>query len=378
MSIAHFANAAMVAASAGGGFVALWDGSLPVTFAQGDAVQAGSDTDLGLVMDFAKSTKDRIIASNRDFDTGGADAGAAQIYVRNGSVWDLEQTLQKAVPVAADLYGSSVCMNGDGTTAVVTWAGNVVGQTNVHVWTRVGSVWSIIQTITTTFASNFTTDSLLSSDGGVLCLRMPNKGTIEIWRWGGASYALEISIDSPQSLSNTFAASFWISEDGKFLGATDSVRGSFYVWENTTGSTWALRPYAGVGVGNNTIRFDGMGMSGDGNLVSIVNSGLTVLNTWEWDGAAYQKISNNLTVPAFPSAARMSSSGQQIAVDVASGENVDMFEGEGDVPYVSSGVQSPISPTGTGRGKTISYDGRMIVVGSDNWSGEGRVFSMEV
>jgi len=51
---------------------------------------------------------------------GLADAGAAEVYVRNNSGgWDWSKELTEPAPAAGDRFGASVALNGDGTTGVV-------------------------------------------------------------------------------------------------------------------------------------------------------------------------------------------------------------------------------------------------------------------
>lgn len=378
MSIVHFANASMVAAPFSS---LLWDGSLPVTFSQGDAVETGASTLFGIDIELAKSTKDRVIVGNRGYDTGGADIGAAHIYLKSGSSWVLEQTLQRSGAAAGDLYGNAVAISGDGTRAIVANSGNVTGQTNVEVWSRSGTTWSRIQTITTTFSVGSQTNFIeVSSDGAFLLLRNNSSfGIIEGWRWGGASYSNEFDFTEPSN-TNSFAASFFISEDGKFVGVTRHAATTFIVWENTTGSTWVERT-AGTGVQNSAPQDYGFGMSGDATFVSIATNGTSVINTWEWDGAAYQKVTTNLSI-TFPRSGRMSSSGGVIAGSIGSTANTNMYEGDGTVPYVSSGTQTPDDPEGSGISWDLSYDGKMFVVGQNSWKAangnQGRFFSMDV
>ncbi len=355
----------------------IWDGATP-TFAQGDAVETGSGTLFALDTDLAKSTKDRTIIGNRGYDIGGADIGAAHIYLRVGSDWILEQTLQRSGALADDKYGSAVAINGDGTIAIVANSGNITAQENIEVWTRAGTTWSRIQTITTTFAVGSYTNSIqVSSDGGFLCLRNNSSfGIIEGWRWDGAQYVFEFDFTEPSN-TNAFAESFWISEDGLFVGANRQT--TFFVWENTSGSIWDLRP-AGTGAAFG-LADNGFGMSNDARVVAIAHQGGSNINTWEWDGAAYQKITVNFPV-TFPTSARMSSDGFQILTNVSGTANIEMLEGDGDVPYVSSGIFIPDDPEQSGSGWVISYDGTMVLVGNEGWKNsndnQGRFFTLEV
>ena len=48
-------------------------------------------------------------------DTGGADIGAAYIFVRSGSTWAQQAKIQSSDKEAGDRFGWSVSISGDGT-----------------------------------------------------------------------------------------------------------------------------------------------------------------------------------------------------------------------------------------------------------------------
>jgi hypothetical protein len=87
--------------------------------------------------------------SFRDKPGGGVNAGAAYVFVRSGTTWTEQQMLVPSDGAAADRFGFSVALSGD--TLVVgayrddTTAGMDAG--SAYVFVRVGSVWNLQQKI---------------------------------------------------------------------------------------------------------------------------------------------------------------------------------------------------------------------------------------
>ena len=104
-----------------------WDGAADSRF--GSAVSLSADGTRALV------------AANVD-DEAGVDAGAAYVFLWNGAAWAAESKLLAEDGAAGDLLGDSVALSGDGTTALVGAPADEGLRGSAYVFTRLGSVWT--------------------------------------------------------------------------------------------------------------------------------------------------------------------------------------------------------------------------------------------
>jgi hypothetical protein len=108
--------------------------------------QAGASFGFSL----AASGNTLVVGAQQEDTAGGADAGAVYVFVRAGSSWSLQQRLTAPDGAEGDLFGISVSVSGD--TAVVgadfhdTAAGADAGA--AYVFVRAGTVWTLQQKIT--------------------------------------------------------------------------------------------------------------------------------------------------------------------------------------------------------------------------------------
>lgn len=96
------------------------------------------------------------IDGDQSDDSLGA-AGAVYVFVRNGNVWSQQAYIKAAHPGAADFFGDSLALSGDGDTLAVGALGedssatgidgdqtddSLAGAGAVYIFSRTGSVWS--------------------------------------------------------------------------------------------------------------------------------------------------------------------------------------------------------------------------------------------
>lgn len=78
-----------------------------------------------------------------------SQAGSAYVFVRSGTTWTEQQKLMSDAPAANDHFGASVAISGDTATVGApdddTAAGDGAG--SVHVFVRNGAIWSLQQTL---------------------------------------------------------------------------------------------------------------------------------------------------------------------------------------------------------------------------------------
>jgi len=92
--------------------------------------------------------QDTLVVGAYNDDTGIEDSGSVYVYVRSGTSWSLQQTLNNPSPENYDNFGDSVSLYQD--TLVVGARYDDTGATNagsVYVYTRSGTSWSLQQTL---------------------------------------------------------------------------------------------------------------------------------------------------------------------------------------------------------------------------------------
>ena len=356
-------------------FNPIWAGSSPF-FAQADAVETGAFTNFAESIDMAKTTKDRIIVSNDNYNTPAADAGAAHIFRLAGGFWVLEQTLQAPTPAGGQLYGRYVAMNGDGSRVVVERGGSgLPANQELEVWTRSGNTWTRGNTITTAFT--FTTTSVqcsLSNDGNVLAVR--GTRAINILRWNGSNFISEFV--ETQSSQASYGESIDINADGDFVVVTSVDSGRIYYYEDQGGGTWSSNFISGVGGGQ--VFEDSLGISNDKTTIGVHTN--AIYNQWKDSGGGFVKVTNNLAVGQSMRASRMSSSGEQWIAAQTTLSQLEMYEGDTTVPYTNSGLFVPDNVEQASSAGKISYDGRLVVIGNQGWrlsnGQQGRAYSFNL
>jgi len=73
-------------------------------------------------------------------DNGGV--GAAWVWSRSGGVWTQDHKLTGSGAIGTSLQGASVCLAGDGNTAIIGGRGDTSDAGAAWIWTRSGDVWS--------------------------------------------------------------------------------------------------------------------------------------------------------------------------------------------------------------------------------------------
>ena len=234
-------------------------------------------------------------------DTGGADAGAAYIYVRSGSTWTQQAKIQSTDIQAGDYFGYSVSISDNGNTAIVGAWGEDTGGDGVgaaYIFIRSGTTWSQqakLQSSTAGpagYSDRFGASVDISGDGNTVIVNawadyigtIANAGTATIFTRSGTSWSQQAVLQSPTpELNDSFAAGVSISNDGNTAAAsaelpTNAVANSGAVYIFTrSGTSWSqqakLQPsvprangYFG-GVDNNDL----VEISGDGNTLLVAS-----------------------------------------------------------------------------------------------------------
>jgi hypothetical protein len=113
-----------------------------------------------------------LVAANYDDPNGLINAGSAYIFTRSGGSWSEQQKITASDPAASDLFGYSVAISSDGNTAIVGAPyedpGGVGSAGSAYIFTRSGSSWSEQRKITASDPADsdlFGWSVSISSDG---------------------------------------------------------------------------------------------------------------------------------------------------------------------------------------------------------------------
>jgi hypothetical protein len=169
-------------------------------------------------------------------DTGGADAGAAYVFVRSGTTWTQQQILQASDRMPGDFFGNSVSISADGQYAICGSPNQDTGGSNagaVYIFIRNGNVWTEqqkIQALVPTTADDFGRSVSISADGQYVICGAPRDDTMGVD--AGAAYIFvrngtiwtqqDKLLGSDIIASNNFGNVVSISADGQYTicGAT--------------------------------------------------------------------------------------------------------------------------------------------------------------
>jgi hypothetical protein len=143
-----------------------------------------------------------IIAGAQAHDTGGANTGSAFIFTRSGSTWSQQAELQGDDTAAGHRIGRGVAINGDGTYAAagaIYTTNNYASDGTVYVFTRSGTSWSQQAKISLGAAgaiyNYFGCNVTLNDDGDLLAVasgghNTAQQGKIHIYSRSGTTWSL--------------------------------------------------------------------------------------------------------------------------------------------------------------------------------------------
>lgn len=198
--------------------------------------------------------------------SGNDAAGMAYVFTRTNGVWSTTPAQSFVDPVGAqnDVFGESVSLSGDGSTAIISAVGTNNDAGVVYVFTRTNGVWS--STPTQTFADpvgtagdQFGVRVALSGDGSTALIGA-NGTTVLGKRFVGAAYVYTrsngswpntptYSLADPVNDNDGFGSAVALSSDGSIAlvgadGTTVSgknVAGAAYIFTRTNG-VWSSSP----------------------------------------------------------------------------------------------------------------------------------------
>lgn len=178
---------------------------------------------------------------------GGVAPGKAEIYVRSGSTWTLEQTITPGALDSGADYGCSVSINSDGTYVAVGaqyhFIDNVYSDSgSAFIWTRSGSSWSqqaAFYAQSTGVVTRFGKNIALSDDGALLFGKalVDGNGTFFIFTRSGSTWTQGQGFTAGIVSYSSFADSIDISLDKVYAVVSYPGNSRAFVYKNTSG-TW--------------------------------------------------------------------------------------------------------------------------------------------
>lgn len=215
------------------------------------------------------------------YGSGSSTTFSAYVYIRTGTTWALEQTLNTG---AVNSNITTVAITGDGTRVFV---GRRTDR-NVSVFLRSGSVWTLetsLQAADTVAGDYFGSLMWSDVDGTRLIVSawqadgtsVAAAGAVYVFRRTGTSWVQEQKLVAPvQTLNAYFGQSACISSDGVRIAVgaynstvTGSAGGQAYIFVRS-GTTWTLeKTFPAPDSVNNRNFGMGIGMDGSGSVVAI-------------------------------------------------------------------------------------------------------------
>ena len=202
-----------------------------------------------------------VIGASKNDPASVVDSGSVYIYLRTGSSWTIESTIDNPNSTASDNFGNAVDINSDGTRVIIGAyqedPGAVSNAGSAYIYSRSGTTWSLEDTITKTIpvdTDNFGIDVSIDSTGTRVIIGAyledtgaSGAGSAYVYSRSGTTWTLEQEINNPSPLLNDqFGNSVSIDSTGTRLiiaanrddtGAADS--GSAYVYSRSN-TTWTL------------------------------------------------------------------------------------------------------------------------------------------
>jgi hypothetical protein len=252
-----------VANTDGSVYIFRWNGT---TWVQEQKVP-GPTSGSGTATEFGRTVAisgDTIVVGARGDDVAATNAGAAWVYNRVGGLWTLQAKLTAGDAAASDFFGEGVAIDGDTIVATAPADDNAGGADAgaAYVFVRSGTTWTQQQKLlaSTGAASDFFgqgpidgTAGAVSISGDTIAVGAPakgaNAGRVFLYNRqvsAGTVWSEDINFTSPDIGTDTapkFGASVSLRGDTLAVGATTSDiggtdRGATYIFRRSSG-TWS-------------------------------------------------------------------------------------------------------------------------------------------
>jgi hypothetical protein len=245
--------------SSGSAYVFTRDGSTWTQQAKLVASDGAGGDYFGWSVSLSSDGNTALIGAYGDDDpVRGTDSGSAYVFTRNGSSWTEQAKLTASDGAADDRFGSSVALSSDGNTALIGAygdddKGNASG--SAYVFTRSGTTWTEQAKLTASdgaASDMFGWSVSLSSDGSTALIGALNdddkgssSGSAYVFTRNGSTWTEQAKLTASDGAgSDQFGWSVSLSSDGNtaLIGAyadddNGNASGAAYVFTRS-GSTW--------------------------------------------------------------------------------------------------------------------------------------------
>ena len=196
-----------------------------------------------------------IIGAPSADEQGGADAGAAYVFIRSGTVWTQQQKLTASDGAINDEFGFSVSISGD-TAVIGAYLDDVPSGGNAgsaYIFTRSGTVWTQQQRLTASDGAvgdlfggsvSISGDTTIVGARGADTAGGASAGSAYVFTRSGTVWSQQQKLTASDALaSDEFGSSISISGDTAVVGAqlgdmpSGVDAGSAYVFTRS-GSVW--------------------------------------------------------------------------------------------------------------------------------------------
>jgi len=201
--------------------------------------------------------QDTLVVGVPNDDTGDSNSGIVYVYTRSGTTWTLQQTINNPTPAYYDKFGDSVSLYQD--TLVIGAVLDSTGATytgSVYVYVRSGSTWSLQQTINNPTPENYDNfgdsvslyqDTLVVGASGVQSSLNYNTGAFYVYVRSGMTWTLQQEIKNPL-LNGTSYFGMFVSLYDETIAIGDITftlngiawAGVVHIYTRS-GSTWSLQ-----------------------------------------------------------------------------------------------------------------------------------------
>lgn len=247
------------------------------------------------------------VGSIQDDPNNKTDAGSVYVYTRSAGVWTQATKLVAADAMAADYFGTSVAISGDGLTIAV---GAYMDDTGVmtdagsgYIFTKVGSVWTQqakLMPPDIAAGDYFGIYSDISADGKTVIFGghkhktggLVDSGAAYVYKYVNNAWVLIQTLSAPvPHASDFYGYTVGLSNDAKLLVVSaygdDTIRssgGCVYLYKDVSGVYTLVKKLTSSDIGTSVDFGTAVDISGNGNRILV---GSNTTNVGLNSGAAY-------------------------------------------------------------------------------------------
>ncbi len=215
------------------------------TWSQAQELPGTATSGFGVSVSLSSDGSTALVGAN----LAGSSAGTAYVYAFTGGTWSLQQQLTPTVASAAgDQFGDSVSLSSDGNTALVGAQDASTGAGTAYVFTRSGTTWTQHQQLTAASPAAgdmFGSSVSLSADASTALIgadgTSTGKGTACVFA-NGTTWTQQAQLSAADGATgDQFGGSVSLDSNGNtaVIGAPQrsSLTGAAYVF-GRSGTTW--------------------------------------------------------------------------------------------------------------------------------------------